>query len=123
MTRPEPQGDCPVPTLTVDWKFVLWREENKYQWTGVMDTATLPETGVLNDCLLSDEWRIPPALFLSVGSQNASNQTSPSHKRLESSLKSLTDKRKDPKVVTSEITPRSLHSKVQKQEAYLYTTT
>lgn len=77
MTRPEPRGDCPVPTLTADWKFVLWREENKYQWTGVMDMATLPETGVLNDCLLSDEWRISPALFLSVGSQNASNQTFP----------------------------------------------
>lgn len=45
MKRPQPQGDCPVPTLT-DWKFVLWRGENKHQWTGVMDMATLPETGI-----------------------------------------------------------------------------
>lgn len=46
MTRPEPRGDCPVPTLAVGWKFVLWREENKYQWTGVMDMATTRNRGV-----------------------------------------------------------------------------
>lgn len=115
-------GWLPISTLAVDWKFILWREENKYLWTGDMDMDTLPETGI--EWLLTEWWmeENSPALFLSVGSQNASNHTFPSTQEIgESSVKNLTGKRKDPKVVTSETPPRSLYRKVQIQDAHLYT--
>lgn len=64
-----------------------------------------------------------PTLFLSVCSQNASNHTFPSTQEIgESSVKNLTGKRKDPNVETSETPPRSRYSKVQIQDAHLYTT-
>lgn len=70
-------GWLPISTLAVDWKFMLWREENKYLWTGDMDMDTLPETCI--EWLLTEWWmENSPTLFLSVGSQNASNHTFPS---------------------------------------------
>lgn len=37
-------GDYPTPTLAVDWKLVLWKE-NKYFWTRDMDLDPLREMG------------------------------------------------------------------------------
>lgn len=117
-----PLGDCSICTLAVAWKFILWRGENKYPWTGDMDMDTLPETGGLNDCLLNDERRVLQHYSFYLVPRMLAAKPSPSHKGLEESfVKNLTSQEERPKgSVTSEIPPRSLCREVQKHEVHLY---
>lgn len=115
-----PLGDC----LSLPWQWTgsLCSGERKTSISGLGTwTWTLYQKRVLNDCLLNDEWRIPPHYSCLWVPRMLATTPSPPHEIGESSVKNLTGKRKDPKVVTSETPPRSLYRKVQIQDAHLYT--
>lgn len=83
-----------------------------------MDIGILPETGGLSDCFLKDEWRVSQHSLFS-DYQSAGSQTFPFRQEIGRvfSEETYQPRGKNPEVAISEIPPRSLYRKVQKQEA------